>query len=149
MLLDANLLVYAHVKESERYEQASAWLEEAFNGAAKVGLPWPTLLAFVRLMGNARVVSSPVPLSRSWSRIKEWLALPTTWIPLPTSSHVEVLGELLGAESRADLVNDAHLAALALEHGLTVFSTDRDFSRFPGVRWRDPLTDENKVRSGR
>jgi uncharacterized protein len=139
ILLDANLLVYAHVKESERHQEAAAWLERTLNGPAKVGLPWPTLLAFVRLMGNAKVVRTPVPLRRSWSRVSEWLTLPQTWIPLPTDRHAGLLTELLKSETRPDVVNDAHLAALALEHGLTVCSTDRDFSRFSGIRWEDPL----------
>lgn len=139
ILLDANLLVYAHTPESDRHGRANAWLEEVLNGSAKVALPWPTLLAFVRLMGNRSIVSRPVPLSRSWSRVVEWLALPQTWIPLPTDRHAGILEGLLDQESRPDLVSDAHLAALAIEHGLTVCSTDGDFARFSGVQWVNPL----------
>lgn len=92
-------------------------------------------------MGNPHIVQRPLPLSRSWSRVREWLALPQVWVPLPTDRHEEVISDLLAGESRVDLVNDAHLAALAIEHGLTVCSTDRDFARFPGVRWENPLAE--------
>jgi uncharacterized protein len=109
------------------------------NGPAKVGFPWPTLLAFVRLMGNPNVMRQPVPLRLAWARVEQWLALPQAWIPLPTERHREILARLLDGESRPDVANDAHLAALAIEHGLTVCSTDRDFSRFAGVRWENPL----------
>ena len=139
ILLDANLLVYAHTPESPRHVAASMWLEEIFNGSAKVGLPWPTLLAFARLMGNPRVVSTPVPVNHAWARVKEWLTLPQTWIPLPTDRHLAVISQLLSEESKPDLAADAHLAALAIEHGLTMCSTDGDFARFRGVRWENPL----------
>jgi uncharacterized protein len=139
ILLDANLLVYAHTPASPRREAASAWLEEALNGPAKVGLPWPTLLAFVRLMGNPSVVSKPVPLNQAWDRAREWLKLPQTWIPLPTERHLAIIDGLLDGESRPDLAADAHLAALAIEHGLTLCSTDGDFARFREVRWENPL----------
>jgi toxin-antitoxin system PIN domain toxin len=139
ILLDANLLVYAQTPESPLREEASAWLERMLNGPAKVGLPWPTLLAFVRLMGNPSVVSKPVALNRAWARAKQWLDLPNTWIPLPTDRHALVIGRLIDRESRPDLAADAHLAALAIEHGLTLCSTDGDFARFDGVRWENPL----------
>jgi hypothetical protein len=139
ILLDANLLVYAHTRDSPYHAAARPWLEDAFNGSTKVGLPWPTLLAFVRLMGNRHVVSRPLSLTSSWRMVRAWLAQEQMWIPLPTERHESILGGLLEDESRAGIVNDAHLAALAIEHGLTVCSTDGDFARFPGVRWENPL----------
>lgn len=139
ILLDANLLVYAHTPESPRRDVASAWLEDVLNGPAKVGLPWPTLLAFVRLMGNPSVVSKPVPLDQSWTQVKRWLKLPQTWVPVPTDRHLTIISGLLDEESKPDLAADAHLAALAIEHGLTVCSSDGDFGRFQGVRWENPL----------
>jgi toxin-antitoxin system PIN domain toxin len=142
ILLDANLLVYAHAPASPEHESARAWLEKVLGGSTKVGFPWPTLLAFVRLLGNPHVVRRPVPLRMSWERVRGWLDLPHAWIPLPSERHAVVLGELLAGESRADLVSDAHLAALAIEHGLTVCSTDGDFARFPGLRWENPLRAE-------
>ncbi len=139
ILLDANLLVYAYTPESPRHAAASTWLEEVLNGSTKVGLPWPTLLAFARLMGNPSVVSEPVPLNQAWTHVKVWLELPQTWIPLPTERHPQIFGRLIEEESKADLAADAHLAALAIEHGLTVCSTDSDFARFLEVRWENPL----------
>jgi toxin-antitoxin system PIN domain toxin len=109
------------------------------NEPGRIAFPWPTLLAFVRLVGNAKVVRRPVPLRESWGRVESWLALPHAWVPSPTERHREILGRLLDGETRPDVANDAHLATLAVEHGLTVCSTDRDFSRFPGVRWENPI----------
>ncbi len=90
-------------------------------------------------MGNTHVVGRPVSPRVSWERVEQWLDLPQAWIPAPTERHRQLLAGLLDGESRADVANDAHLAALAIEHGLTVCSSDRDFSRFAGVRWENPL----------
>jgi uncharacterized protein len=139
ILLDANLLIYSYEPRSPHHEAAHVWFEEVINGGAKVGFPWPTLLAFVRLMSSSHVVRQPIPLKQSWQRIESWLARPQTWIPLPTDRHRAILAGLLASESRPDIINDAHLAALAIEHGLTVCSTDGDFARFQGVRWENPL----------
>jgi toxin-antitoxin system PIN domain toxin len=139
ILLDANLLVYAYTPESPRRQVASTWLEGALGSSVKVGLPWPTLLAFVRLMGNPSVVSKPIPVNQAWTQVEAWIALPKTWIPLPTDRHHTIIARLLSEESRPDLATDAHLAALAIEHGLTVCSTDGDFARFRDVRWENPL----------
>jgi uncharacterized protein len=132
-------LVYAHARESPHHEAARDWFQSVLNGPARVGFPWPTLLAFVRLVGNAQVVRRAAPLGESWSRVRGWLALPQAWIPLPGERHLEILTGLIAGESRGSLAHDAHLAALAVEHGLIVCSTDRDFSRFPHVRWENPL----------
>lgn len=139
ILLDTNLLIYAHEPRSPHNKVARAWLEGVLRRPAKVGLPWPTLLGFMRLMGNPRVVRRPIPLRRSHARVESWLALPQTWIPLPTERHGEILAALLAEESRPDLLSDAHLAALAIEHGLTLCSADRDFARFRDLRWENPL----------
>lgn len=139
ILLDANILVYAYEPRSPHHATARAWLEATLNGPTKVGLPWPTLLGFARLMGNSHVVRQPIPLHRSWRRIQAWLELPQTWIPTPTDRHRQILTGLLEVESRADLASDAHLAALAIEHGLTVCSADGDFARFKNLRWENPL----------
>lgn len=140
ILLDANLLVYAHAPASPHHQPARAWFEEIMSAPDRVGFPWPTLLAFVRLMGNPHVVRRPVPLREAWARAERWLAQPQAWIPLPTERHQAIFSELLAGETRPDVANDAHLAALAVEHGLTVCSTDRDFSRFERIRWTNPLT---------
>ncbi len=139
ILLDVNLLVYAHAPESPQHEGARVWFEDVLNGSARVGLAWPTLLGFVRLMGSPVVAQKPIPLQRAWARVESWLELPQTWIPIPTDRHREIISGLLAEETQASLTTDAHLAALAIEHGLTVCSTDRDFARFEGVRWENPL----------
>lgn len=139
ILLDANILIYAHEPEARDHKTARAWFEEILNGPTRVGFPWPTLLGFMRLIGNSHVVRRPVPLHRAWDLVQPWLAQPQAWIPLPTDRHQTILAGLLEGESRPDLANDAHLAALAIEHGLTVCSTDGDFARFQGAHWENPL----------
>jgi len=139
ILLDTNLLIYAYERRSPHNKVARAWMEGVFRRPAKVALPWPSLLGFMRLMSNDRVMHYPLPLHRAWAQVESWLALPQTWIPLPTDRHREILAGLLEGESRPNLVNDAHLAALAIEHGLTLCSADRDFARFQGLRWENPL----------
>jgi toxin-antitoxin system PIN domain toxin len=114
-------------------------LEEALGGPTKVGLPWHSLLGFVRIATNPRILSPPTATRAAWTRVEQWLAQPTAWIPLPTERHQAILSGLLGDDVRGDLVPDAHLAALAVEHGLTVCSSDGDFARFRDVRWENPL----------
>jgi len=141
ILIDANLLVYAHVMSFSQHELARAWLDDQLNGTTAVGLPWPSLLAFMRLVTNPRVFEHPEPTAGAWAQVKQWLACETVWIPGPGERHSLLLGELLALPgTHANLIPDAHLAALAMEHGLTICSTDTDFARFPNVRWTDPLT---------
>jgi uncharacterized protein len=104
-----------------------------------VGLPWHSLLGFVRLSTNRHVLEQPMPTREAWRHVEGWLAPPNAWIPLPTDRHQTVLAALLSDDVSGDLIPDVHLAALAIEHGLTVCSTDSDFARFPGVRWENPL----------
>lgn len=140
ILLDANLLVYAHVTSLTQHHAARSWLDSRLNGPTPVGLPWPTLLSFVRLVSNPRVFEHPQPISKAWKQVDDWLTCPVAWIPQPTERHREILGSFLtDTLGRSNLVSDAHLAALAIEHGLTLCSTDRDFARFPNLRWEDPL----------
>lgn len=140
ILLDANLLVYAHVTSLTQHHAARSWLDSRLNGLTPVGLPWPTLLSFVRLVSNPRIFEHPQPISKAWKQVDDWLTCPVAWIPQPTERHREILGSFLtDTLGRSNLVPDAHLAALAIEHGLTLCSTDRDFARFPNLRWEDPL----------
>jgi toxin-antitoxin system PIN domain toxin len=142
ILLDANLLVYAHVAQFPQHERARAWLDARLAAALPVGLPWPTLLAFLRLVTNPRVFERPEPIEQAWRQVAAWLDSTAAWIPEPTERHREVLHRLLvGHRVHANLVPDAHLAALAIEHGLTLCSSDADFARFSGLRWHDPLRD--------
>jgi uncharacterized protein len=140
ILVDANLLIYARVAGGAQHEPAREWLDAQLNGDTAVGLPWPSLLAFVRLVTNPRVFERPLRLGEAWSQVEEWLDQRPVWVPLPTEKHQQVLGTLLLAQGQgANLVPDAHLAALAIEHGLLLCSTDGDFARFGGLRWRNPL----------
>jgi uncharacterized protein len=139
IIIDANLLVYGVVPGFAEHERARRWLEAQLASGQRTGLPWPSLLAFVRLVSNPRVVSRPIGVARAWSVVREWLDLPGVWVPVPTERHAPVLEPLLTAVTRSDLVPDAHLAALAIEHGLTLCSNDGDFARFAGLAWRNPL----------
>lgn len=139
-LVDANLLLYAVIQEYPQHPAARAWLEDQLNGSARVGLPWVSLMAFLRISTNRRVFERPLDPVRAWGFVDAWLALPTVWVPNPTERHPEVLGQLMReARPTAGLLTDAHLAAIAIEHGLTLCSTDRDFARFDGLRWSNPL----------
>jgi toxin-antitoxin system PIN domain toxin len=141
ILVDANLLLYARVATYPQHEVARVWLDEWLNGTAPVGLPWSSLLAFVRLVTNPRVFEHPETVLTAWAQVEEWLDCSPVWVPQPTDRHRAVLGSLLtGGGGRANLVPDAHLAALAIEHGLILCSTDGDFARFRGLRWENPLS---------
>jgi uncharacterized protein len=140
MLLDANLLLYAVHKRAARHDVAAAWLTEQLNGPRRVGLPWQSLAAFLRISTHPRAFARPLPPAVAWERVSDWLAAPAAWIPLPGPDHARLLGELVVRhEIRGNLVPDAQLAALAIEHGLTLYSTDTDFARFSEVRWQNPL----------
>jgi toxin-antitoxin system PIN domain toxin len=142
MLVDANLLLYAADRRSPFHEPAAKWLESVLNGDRRVGLPWQSLGAFLRISTHPRVSDQPLTMEQAWQVVEEWLDLDITWTPSPTDRHAAVLGPLLrGRPIGGRLVSDALLAALALEHGLAVYSADSDFARFPEVRWVDPLRD--------
>lgn len=140
ILVDTNLLVYAHVRTFSQHERAHVWLDGQLSRGSRVGLPWPSLLGFLRIVTNPRVFEQPDPMSAAWRQVEAWLAVDSVWIPQPTERHATVLGPLLAASgAQANLVPDAHLAALAIEHGLQLCSTDGDFGRFAGLRWLNPL----------
>ena len=138
ILVDANLLIYASAPEVPQHDASREWLDERLNGSARVGLPWPSLLAFMRIVSNPRLFER-ASLSQARAQVRDWLALPTTWVPIPTEGHAAILGELLDGQKSHRLVPDAHLAALALEHGLILCSSDGDFARFEQLRWENPL----------
>lgn len=140
ILVDANLLVYAHVRSLPRHAAARAWLDDQLNGGSPVGLPWPSLLAFLRLATNPRLFARPESMASAWGQVAAWLDCNAVWVPAPGERHRSVLESLLASPGmHGNLVPDAHLAALAIEHGLRLCSTDGDFARFPGLRWEDPL----------
>ncbi|HBY59570.1 MAG TPA: VapC toxin family PIN domain ribonuclease [Solibacterales bacterium] len=140
ILVDANILVYSTDRRSEHYERARNWLDCQLSGDTRVGLPWESLLAYMRLVTNPRVFERPQTPSAAWRQVEEWLSCECVWVPLPGAGHRSILAGLvahLGGGSK--LIPDAHLAAMAIEHGLAVCSSDGDFARFPGVRWVNPL----------
>lgn len=142
ILVDANLLIYAHVDGFPLHAGARQWLDGKLGGEHRVGLPWPSLLAFVRLISNPRVFEKPASVTQAWKQVEDWLLLPPVWIPQPTREHPAILENLLrGAPLRSNLIPDAHLAAIAIAHGLELCSTDGDFARFPRLRWTNPLAE--------
>ena len=139
ILVDANLLVYARSKQSPHHKQARAWLDAQLGGRTRVGLPWESLLGFVRIVTNPRIFERPEAIADAWAQVRDWLSSGPTWVPLPTDRHADVLAELIPFVSRSELIPDAQLAALAIEHGLVLTSADRDFARFEHLRWLNPL----------
>lgn len=140
ILVDANVLLYALDSEASRHEQARQWLERILAGSETVALPWLTLLAVLRIGTSSRVLRDPWPVGDLLDEIDRWLAQPCVVVVHPGSRHSGLLRELLGPFGvGGNLVSDAHLAALAVEHGAEVHSCDHDFGRFSGVRWTDPL----------
>lgn len=139
ILVDTNVLVYASMKGLPQHPAARDWLESRLNGVAGVGLPWSSLMGFVRIASNPRIFDRPMPVERAWRYVEGWLARSNVFVPEPTERHREILASLLPGLGRAELVPDAHLAALAIEYGLTLHSTDGDFARFEGLKWENPL----------
>jgi uncharacterized protein len=140
MLVDANLLLFAVDESSQVHVTAARWLADALNGHRRVGLPWPVLNTFLRISTNPRSAVHPLSPEEAWQYVEDWLACDTVWIPTPTDRHADILRTLmLSYRLWGNLVSDAHLAALAIEHGLTVYSADTDFARFSEIRWINPL----------
>ena len=140
ILVDANVLIYAYDLRSPRQATAARWLEDRLNGDEQVRFPLITLLAFLRITTNPGVFHRPLTTERAISLVKAWLARPNVAIASPTERHWQVLEETATAgQARGALLMDAHLAALASEHGATLATTDRDFARFPRLRTQDPL----------
>jgi len=140
ILVDVNLLVYATNTSAIQYAAAREWLDRQLVDTPRVGLPWTALLGFLRLSTSGRIVKRPLTMAAAWNQVSQWLSCDPVWIPTPSERHVEVLGKLLAEPGvHGNLVTDAHLAALAIEHGLTLCSTDGDFARFSGLKWLNPL----------
>lgn len=140
MLVDANLLLYAVDATSPSHDRASAWLERTLNGDRRVGLPWQSIGAFLRIATHPRVTRNPLSTGDAWGYVQSWLDADPTWVPPATARTAAVLARLMrAAPITGNLVTDAQLAALAIEHGLVVLTADTDFARFAEVRWTNPL----------
>ena len=141
MLVDANILLFAVDDSSPFHAAAAEWIVEQLNGSRRVGLPWQVLGAFLSIATNPRAAEHPLSPDEAWAQVDEWLSADVAWIPGPTERHADVLRSLvLSHQLRGNLVSDAQLAALAVEHGLTIYSGDTDFARFREVEWENPLT---------
>ena len=141
ILPDVSLLIQAHNGGSSHHEQARDWWDAVLSGTELVALPWVTLLGFIRLTTNRTIFERPLPLGEVLWRVEAWLAQPNVRIVHPTERHSKLLFHFLRTLGTAgNLTTDAHVAALAVEHGCTLYSTDADFARFPGLRWSNPIT---------
>jgi toxin-antitoxin system PIN domain toxin len=142
ILVDANLLIYAVNKDLPQHKQARVWWEGALSGADDVGLPWVSLMAFLRICTNPRIFESPLSPEQTTGFIDEWFDRPNVSMVVPGPGHWAILRSLIRQVGTAgNLTTDAHIAALALEHGCTICSADNDFKRFPGLVHINPLVD--------
>lgn len=140
MLVDANILLYAVDSDSPFHDRSRRWIDEALNGNRRVGIPWQSIAAFLRIATNPRASSQPLLPSEAWAFVDDWLGAPTVWIPSPGRAHREILGRLVTQlDLRANLISDAVLAALCIEHGLSIVSADSDFARFDEIEWINPI----------
>lgn len=141
-IVDVNVLIYATNEATHHHALAKTWLDDAMLGWRTVGLPTMVTVAYVRLVTNPRVMAQPLPIARATAAVDTWLQRPNVAVPQPTSRHYAVMTELLDVTGvGGNLVSDAHLAALALEHGAELWSFDNDFDRFPGLTWHRPDSD--------
>ncbi len=140
VLIDANLPLWAHHRQFPQHARAHAWWAATLTDTPLVGIPWVTILAFLRISTHPRALARPATIDAAWGIVSEWLGRPNVRLVDPTDRHSDVLGQLLTAgRATGDHTTDAHLAALAITWGLELQSADRDFARYPALRWRDPL----------
>ena len=139
ILPDVNVLVHAHNADSAVHEKAQRWWDSCLSGAEGIGLAWATMLGFVRITTNRKIVARPLAVGDVMSRLEGWLALPHVHIAQPSDGHFGKLrAELERLGTAGNLTTDAHLAILAMERGYILYSTDTDFARFSGLRWVNP-----------
>ena len=140
ILVDANLLIHAIDRDSRQHAKSRQWLEQTLSGDTPVGFPWLVVLAFVRITTRAGIMGNPLTPEQAVGFVDEWLAQPYAVLVGPGEDHWPVLRNLLLATGTAgNLTSDAHLAALAIEHGCEIASADNDFRRFPGITLVNPL----------
>lgn len=140
ILVDVNLLLYAVNQDLPQHARSRTWLETVLSGSESVGLPWVVIRAFLRITTNARIFERPLSVERAAAYVEEWLAQPVATTVTPGKSHWMILRNLLfDSGTGGNLTTDAHIAALAIEYGHTVYSTDNDFKRFQGLRHINPL----------
>lgn len=146
MIVDANVLLCAVAQQSPHHRAAAAWLDRALAGGTRVGLPWQTIGAFLRISTHPRIPTVSLTPGQAHEVMEGWLRSPAVWVPPATERTVAIYTELaLRHHVTGNLVTDAQLAALALEYGVAVVSADSDFARFTEVRWINPLTERTKA----
>lgn len=140
IIVDVNLLIYAVNEDSHDHRKAKTWLEAALSGAETVGLPWIVLLAFLRLTTRTGLFRKPLSVEAAFDLVDAWLQQPSVTVPEPTPRHLQTMRDLVSPlGTGGNLTSDAYLAALAIEYGAELCSTDNDFGRFSRVHWRNPL----------
>jgi|SRR5579859_293847 len=140
ILIDANLLIYAHHSGTAEHKRSKEWLERTLESGELAGFAWATLLAFLRITTSPRTFAAPFTAEEAASVVTGWLSNPGVSLLHPTERHWTILSKLIDeGQGKGPLVTDAHLAALAIEHGATLCTTDRDFTRFKGLRLLNPL----------
>jgi uncharacterized protein len=140
IVVDANLLIYSYDVKSEDHKKSAAWLEEILSGTDAVGLPWPCICAFVRVVTNRRLAGMGVAVKDALGAVEEWLQSPNTQILVPGDQHWAMFRQMVfEGQASGALVSDAEIAALTIEYGGVLHTADRDFARFPGLRWVNPI----------
>jgi toxin-antitoxin system PIN domain toxin len=140
ILLDANLLIYAVNKDAPLHRKAKACIESTVSGSETIGISWSVILAFVRLTTRSGLFRNPLPVKSAFDMVESWLSQPSVTVVHPGPRHLGLLRKLLLQSGTAgNLTSDAHLAALALEQGAELYSSDGDFARFPELKWSNPL----------
>lgn len=140
ILPDINLLVHAYNRDSRLHGEARTWWEQLMNDSAPVGLAWAVILGFIRISTHRAILEEPLPVSEACEHARSWLSQPQVIVIQPGERHAEIVFDLLeNLGAAGNLTTDAHLAALAIEYQAELHSTDADFSRFSGLRWRNPL----------
>ena len=143
ILIDANLLIYSVNRDAREYRAAHEWLESTISGTETIGLAWIVILTFIRLTTMPRLFLRPLTVKEAVQTVENWLEQPGVTVIHPGERHAHILRDLLLKVGTAgNLTTDAHLAALAIEHHAELCTGDRDFAKFPGLRWRDPLNSQ-------
>jgi toxin-antitoxin system PIN domain toxin len=140
IVLDANILIYAYDSGSSQHTKARAWVEKTFSSVEALGLSWQTVAAFLRVMTNTRLPRPRLGLEQAARLVDEWLAQPNIRVLSPSDEHwISLRRMIVEGQASGALISDAQLAALTMEYGGVLHTTDRDFARFPGLRWANPL----------